>query len=247
MLLGLWRRDMRKSIRASYREFSDSARPIIKLMERIQREAPQTLRDKDLPAQHSTMQLGSVVLLSGYLESFLRSACESYFAELLSRGYGMDKLGDEYLKIHLREGAGVLSDLVKRELRQKNRALTDSSAFVQRLVAPIMDTTKSPVWEAFARTQGNPSPDVFADLLRGLGIKGGFNAVEVALGNKYSASTLAGRLRNLNDLRNECAHTGTASSVPQPSTVIDLVHFTRHLTLGVCRLIDSKVTQVIGP
>jgi hypothetical protein len=215
-------------------------------MERIQREAPQALRDRDLPAQHSTMQLGSVVLLSGYLESFLRSACESYFAELLSKGYGMDKLGDDYLRIHLREGAGHLSDLVKRELRQKKHALTDSSSFVRRLVAPIMDTTKSPVWEAFARTQGNPSPEVLTDILRGLGIKGGFDAVEGALGSRYSASTLAGRLKNLNDLRNECAHTGTASSVPQPSTVIDLVHFTRYLTLGVCRVVDKKVTELVG-
>jgi hypothetical protein len=240
-------RDMRKSIRAPFTEFSESARPILKLMERIQSEAPQALRDKDLPAQHNTMQLGSVVLLSGYLESFLRSACESYFAELLSKGHGMDRLGDEYLKIHLREGAGHLSDLVRRELKQKKHALADSSSFVRRLVAPIMDTTKSPVWEAFARTQGNPSPEVLSDMLKGLGINGGFDAVEKALGNKYSANTLAQRLRNLNDLRNECAHTGTASSVPQPSTVIDLVQFTRYLTLAVCRLIDKKISELVGP
>lgn len=247
MLLRLWQGDMRKSIRAPFKEFSESARPIIKLMERIQCEAPQALRDKNLLAQHNTMQLGCIVLLSGYLESFMRSVCESYFVELSNKGYGMNKLDHKYLSIHLREGAGVLSDLVKRELKQDKHVLTDSSAFVRRLVAPIIDPTKSPVWEAFARTRSNPSPEVLGDVLQSLGIKGGFNAVETALGNKYSPNTLRELLRNLNDLRNECAHTGTASSVPQPSTVINLAQFAKYLTLGVCRLIDHKVTQIVSP
>lgn len=238
---------MRQSIRTPYTEYSDAARPILKLMERIQGEATLALRDRGLLAQHNTVQLGSVVLLSGFLESFLRAVCEGYFAELLSKGYGMNQLGQQYLTIHLREGAGHLSDLVKRELRQKN-ALTESSAFVRRLVAPIMDTAKSPVWEAFARTQGNPSPDVLKTILDGLGIKGGFTAIEAALGKqKYSASTLAQLLKNLNDLRNECAHSGTAQSVPQPSTIVDLVQFTRHLALAVCRLVDQKITELTTP
>ncbi|MCW3700998.1 HEPN domain-containing protein [Burkholderia cenocepacia] len=215
-------------------------------MSRIQAEAPHALRDKAVFDQHNTIQLGAVVLLSGFLESFLRSACESYFAELASKGFGMRSLGDEYLKVHLREGAGHLADLVKRESKRKN-SLSDSSAFVRRLVAPISDATKSPVWEAFARTQGNPSAEVVKSILQGLDIKGGFSALDTAIGNKYSAATMAQLLNNLNDLRNECAHTGTTTNVPQPSTINDLVQFTRLLALAICRLLDRKVTELTSP
>lgn len=237
---------MRSSIRAAYTEFSESAGPILKLMARVQIEAPQAMRDSGLLAQHNTIQLGSVVLLSGFLESYLRKVCEAYFAELLSKGYGMNRLSPSYLETHLREGAGHLADLVKREVKRKN-SLTDSSAFVRRLVAPIVDATTSPVWEAFARTQGNPSPEVVKAVLSGLEIKGGFDAISQALKGKYSASTVTGLLKNLNDIRNECAHTGTTSNVPQPSSIMDLVQFTRYLTLGISRLIDQKITELTRP
>lgn len=237
---------MRKFIRASYTEFSASAGPILKLMVRVQNESAQAMRDSTLLAQHNTIQLGGVVLLSGFLESFLRATCEAYFTELLSKGYGMNRLSAAFLETHLREGAGYLEDLVKREVKRKN-SLADSSAFVRRLVAPILDATKSPVWEAFARTQGNPSPDVVKSMLSGLEIRGGFDAIATALKGKYSASTLASLLKNMNDIRNECAHTGTAASVPQPSTIIDLVEFTRYLALGISRLVDQKITQLTKP
>ena len=237
---------MRPSIREAYSEFSDSATPILKLMERIQRESSLALRDQSLLSQHNTIQLGSVVLLSGFIESFLRSACESYFAELLKKGFGMQHLGDEFLRTHLREGAGHLSDLVRREVKHTN-SLSDSSAFVRRLVAPIIDSSRAPVWEAFARTQGNPSPEVIGAILRGLGIKGGFDALDSAISSRYSAATMVRLLKNLNELRNECAHTGTATNVPQPSTVIDMVQFARLLALAICRLVDKKITELTSP
>jgi hypothetical protein len=237
---------MRPSIRSSYTEFTSSSAPIIKLMQRVQADAALALRDKSVLAQHNTIQLGSVVLLSGFLESFLRSVCESYFAELHKKGFGISALGDDFLKVHLREGAGHLADLVKRESKRRN-SLSDSSAFVRRLVAPIIDSSKSPVWEAFARTQGNPSADVVKAILKGLGINGGFEALAAAIDEKYSANIMTQLLTSLNELRNESAHTGTTANVPQPSTIIDLVQFTRYLTLSVCRLVDRKVTELTAP
>lgn len=238
---------MRTSIRAGFSEFSTSVKPIIRLMIRVNNEATFALRDADLRAQHNTIQFGSVVLLSGFLESFLRFVCESYFAELSTKGYGMNQLGHDFLETHLREGAGHLADIVKREAKRKPKDLSDSSAFVRRLVAPISDASKSPAWEAFARTQGNPSAQVIKDVLTGLGIKGGMASLETAVKKRYSASTIEQLLKNLIDLRNECAHTGAAVSVPQPSTIIDLVYFTRVLVLGVCVLVDQKVTELVGP
>lgn len=237
---------MRQAIRFTYSQFSQSALPILKLMDRVTSETPAALRNSDLFAQHKSIQLGSVVLISGYLESFLRAVCETYFAELARKGFGMSNLGDEYLSIHLREGAGHLADLVKREQRKK-KPFSESSAFVRRLVAPILDNTKSPVWEAFARTQGNPSPEVVKAILKALGIKGGFDVIETALDGKYSSNTLATLLTNLNEIRNECAHTGTASSVPSPGAIKDLVQYTRHLTLGICRVVDNKISQITTP
>jgi hypothetical protein len=216
-------------------------------MRRVQSEAASALKDSSLRAQHNAIQFGSVVLISGFLESFLRATCENYFAELSAKGYGMGKLGHDFLEIHLREGAGHLTDLVKRESKRQPKNLSNSSAFVRRLVAPIADAARSPAWEAFARTQGNPSAEVIKAVLKGLGVKGGLLAIENAIYHRYSASSIEQLLRNLIDLRNECAHTGSAVSVPQPSTIIDQVHFTRVVALGICRLVDKQVTHLLGP
>lgn len=238
---------MRAAIRATFSDFSEAAHPVKKLMLRVQNESSSALKDSALRAQHHTMQLGSVVLMSGFFESFLRALCENYFAELLTKGFGMQKLGTDYLEIHLREGAGHLADLVKRESKKKPLSLSDSSAFVRRLVAPITDASKAPVWEAFSRTQGNPSPDVVKNILSGLGIKGGLASIEGATGGRYSASSIEQLLRNFVELRNECAHTGSAKNVPQPSTVLDQVYFLRVIALGMCKLTDQKITALSTP
>lgn len=216
-------------------------------MKRVQSESAQALRDPQLRGQHKAMQLGSIVLLSGFLESFLRGLCENYFAELLTKGIGMGNLGHQALETHLREGAGHLADLVKRESKKQPKTLNDSSAFVRRLVAPILDVNKAPVWEAFARTQGNPSAEVVKRVLAGLGIKGGLQKLESLINARYSASSIEQLLQNFVDLRNECAHTGTATSVPLPSTVIDQVYFMRVLTLGLCKMVDQHITAIAAP
>ncbi|MDP9901291.1 hypothetical protein [Variovorax ginsengisoli] len=238
---------MRESIRRGFTEFADSARPIEQLMRRIQNESPAALRDADLRTQHHTIQFGSVVLLSGFLESFLRVNCENYFAQLSAKGFGMDRLGFDFLEIHIREGAGHLADMVKRESKHRPKTLGNSSAFVRRLVAPIADAAKSPAWEAFARTQGNPSAEVVKAVLQGLGIRGGLNSLEGAIQGRYSASTIEQLLKNFIELRNECAHSGSSVNVPQPSTILDLVYFMRILILGVCRLTDRKISELTGP
>jgi hypothetical protein len=237
---------MRQSIRSCFNEFTVSAKPIEQLMHRIHSEASLALKDPSLRSQHHAVQCGSVVLLSGYLESFIRSLCENYFTVLSMKGFGMAQLGQEFLDLHLRQGAVHLADLVKREGKQSPKTFSNSSEFVRKLVAPIADATKSPTWEAFARTQGNPSPEVLKSVLRGLGIRGGLPAIEAAMKSRYSAASTQQFLQNLVDIRNECAHTGSAASIPAPSTVLDLVYFTRVLVLGVCRVVDQKITDLAG-
>jgi len=236
---------MRTNIRASYTKFSESSGPILKVMARIQAEAPAAMRDKDLSKQHHAMQHGSVVLLSGFLESFLRSVCEVFFLELHGRGVGFKELKKYYLDIHLREGAAHLADLVKRESKKKTSALSDSSAFARRLGAPFSDESKAPVWEAFARTKGNPSSSVVKSVLSTLGVNGGFDSLSEAIGKKYSPTVMIQFLDTLIELRNESAHTGSTSSVPPPSYVIDTVQYCRYLTLAICRLVDRRLTELL--
>lgn len=233
---------MRKNIRSVYTQFSASSAPILKVMSRIQGETAAALKDKSLLEQHHTMQHGSVVLLSGFLESFLRSVCEVFFTELRAKGVGLKALGPDYLSTHLREGAGHLSDLIKREGKKKSLTFSDSTAFAKRFVAPFSDDLKSPVWEAFARTKGNPSSSVVTAVLDGLGITGGFNSLSTAINGKYSANTMVQLLNNLIELRNESAHTGKTTNVPQPSDITEIVLFCRYLALAVCRLADKKVS-----
>lgn len=223
-----------------YLKFSKSVKPILSLMDNIQNNAALSLTNHSLHAQHQTIQSGSIVLASGFLESFLRDICETYFIELAKKGVGLNILGQDFLEIHLKEGAGHLSDLVKRESRKSSsKTLQESLIFARRLVDPLNNNTLSPAWEAFARTQGNPSSETIKKILKGLGIKSGFTNLERAVNGRYSNSTIELMLTNFLELRNECAHTGISSNIPTPGQIKDTISFLRIITYGICKLVND--------
>lgn len=203
------------------------------------------LRNARLRARQETIQCASMVVLSGYLEAFIRDLSKAFFDTLKARGTGLQVLAagepeTKFTQTHLRNGARILMEMAKG----KDANLTDCEQFIKKLYAPFTNEGEPPSWEAFAVTEANPGPRVLKDFLKSLGIADPFAAVSVAAKTRYSAANFDTQLSSFIALRNECAHTGKARTVPEPQTIEDYVDVLRALTLGMCKVLNARASSL---
>ena len=232
---------MRRNLRKAYQDFSASIVPVKKLMTFIRNTT--NLRDHELTRQHYTIQCGSYVIMSGFLESYLKAISEAYFGELHSMGIHFYSLPESYRKRHIEYGVKVLDELIKYD-RKKGSGFIDTEAFIRRLAAPFASPASVPVWEAFSRTNGNPGPDVIADFLRAHEVTDPLRTLSAMTGGRYTEPTIKTLLLNFITVRNECAHTGEATNIPQPSSIEATVEFLRHLALGIAKALDKQLSTL---
>jgi hypothetical protein len=89
------------------------------------------------------------------------------------------------------------------------------------------------LWEAFAQTKANPGPDEIGDYLKRFDIANPLPSLAAAM--NATQGTLVLSLRSFIQIRNECAHTGTAKIVPTTSDV-----------RSYCRLIEDLGAGIIA-
>jgi hypothetical protein len=234
---------MRPSIRTAFSDFTGSVKPVKQLMQSIRMDAVAALRDSNIRAQQETVQCASVVVMSGYLEAFIRDLAKAFFDELRIRGTGLRVLAiadptTDYSLLHFRNGAKLLAAMSK----SANADQAACEIFLRRLNAPLVQDTEPPAWEAFAMTEANPGPKVLRNFLKGLGIKDTLKAVSDAVDARYSEAVFDTALTSFIAVRNECAHSGKAKQVPSPQTVEDNVDMLRTLTLGMCKVVDARIS-----
>jgi hypothetical protein len=181
--------------------------------------------------------------MSGFLESYLKAISEAYFIELHSIGIHFFALPESYRTRHFEHGAKVLGELIKRD-KKKGSGFVDTEAFIRRLAAPFASPTTVPVWEAFSRTNGNPGPDVIADFLKAHEVVDPLRTVSAMINERYTDTTIKMLLGNFISVRNECAHTGAATNIPQPSAIESTVDFLRHLALGIAKALDKQLSTL---
>jgi RiboL-PSP-HEPN len=236
---------MRQSIRTVFSNFTSSVKPVKQLMQKIRLDAAAAMRDSNIKAQQETVQCATMVVMSGYLEAFIRDLAKAFFDELKARGTGLQVLSvvdpdTNYSLVHFRNGAKVLANMAKG----KDANLGDCELFIKRLHAPLEDATEPPAWEAFAMTEANPGPRVLRSFLKGLGINESLKGVSEAVNSRYSDVVFDTLLTSFIAVRNECAHSGKAKEVPTPTTVEDYVDVLRTLALGMCKVVDSRVSAL---
>jgi DNA uptake protein ComE-like DNA-binding protein len=164
-----------------------------------------------------TLRCSCTVILSGFLESFIKECAEAYITEISSRRVPFSDLPKPTQRCHFVEG-GQLLGLKTREESRVAWISADHLDMVRRLSSPALSPASySLLWEAFAITQGNPGPDVIDRILKDLGVESRGSRLDAVLGGGYSTVKLA--MQSFIAVRNECAHTGTALTVP---TTVDL-------------------------
>jgi competence ComEA-like helix-hairpin-helix protein len=97
------------------------------------------------------------------------------------------------------------------------------------------------LWEAYATTQGNPGPNVIEDILNHLGIDKCSTQLNSALSGHYSTDKLA--LQSYIDIRNECAHTGSAINVPSTSDIREFCSSIYRIASAVVSVLEVRLGQ----
>jgi hypothetical protein len=193
-----------------------------------------SLKDAAIQARHETTLCAATVILSGFLESFLREAAEEMIADICNRAIPFDQLPSKIRVTHFWDGALHLRDLAAEEKSGSPVVLTQASDAARRLAS--VSGTQMPyeiLWEAFANTQANPGSKEIGTYLKRFHIAEPI--ITLAATMKMSENTLALRLNSFMEIRNECAHTGSAKNIPTPSDV-----------RGYCELLESIGEGVVA-
>jgi hypothetical protein len=200
----------------------------------INAHAQDALKDPAIQARYETTLCAATVILSGFLESFLREAAEEMISDICSRVIPFDQLPSKIRVTHYWEGALHIREMARQERSADPLMLAKASDAARRLAS--VSSAQPPyeiLWEAFADTQANPGPDQIGAFLKRFDINEPLPTLAAAMNT--TANTLSLSLRSFMEIRNECAHTGKAKNVPTTSDV-----------LGYCDLIQAVGSGVIA-
>ncbi|HYW43994.1 MAG TPA: HEPN domain-containing protein [Bryobacteraceae bacterium] len=208
----------------------------------IDNNASAALANPTALARHETTQCAATVILSGFLESFMRETAEGMISEICARNVPFQDLPDKIRVTHFLAGGYFLHERAKYERKTGAFAMTESANVVRRLASVgIPQPPYELLWEAFADTQANPGPDAIGDFLRNFDVQKPIPALAAAM--NVSANTLVIRLRSFIEVRNECAHTGSSSKVPTTSDIQDYCDLVEQTANGIVLVLQTVLAR----
>lgn len=218
------------------------------LINEIVANTSRALANPRVRVRHETQQCGSIVLMTGYFEAFLKDVVRAFISDLCQANTDFTGLPDVIQNIHFEVGGRVLTE-VSRARRSSGftpLGIVPREDVAERLYSPAFnDSAKSYaiVWEAFADTKSNPNPGVVAEIAKNLGMKNVWPTIAAKSGSGHSDSTLSTALQNLIVLRNSCAHTGTVSPIPTAADILDHLQNLEWIASGLVYALEDELNN----
>jgi hypothetical protein len=212
------------------------------ISDEIDARVQDALKDPAIQARHETTLCAATVILSGFLESFLRELAEEVITDICNRAVPFDNLPSKIRVAHYWDGALYLREMARQERAEDPVVLAKASDAARRLAS--VGSPQLPyeiLWEAFAETQANPGPDQISTFLKRFHIDEPLPTLAVAMGT--TQNNLSIRLRSFMEIRNECAHTGSASKVPTTSEVRGFCDLIEQLGKGMVDVFQNTLRQ----
>ncbi|MFN0165346.1 MAG: HEPN domain-containing protein [Bryobacteraceae bacterium] len=206
----------------------------------VDRHASQALSDAALRARDETIECALAVILSGFLESFLRETAEELITIISSRCIPFQDLPERIKSTHFAEGGAVLARQAGEERRARAVRMTESEDTVRRL-ASVLDPSYQLLWEAFADTRSNPGPQTISEFLGRFAVEDCWKKLAASTG--LSENTLHISLKSFLKVRHECAHTGRASVVPTPGDIRGHCDLLERLACGIVQVLEDRLEQ----
>lgn len=196
------------------------------------------LKDAAIQARHETTLCAATVILSGFLESFLREVAEEMITDICSRAVPFDQLPPKIRITHYWDGALQLREMARQERGSDPLVLAKAADAARRLAS--VGEAQLPyeiLWEAFAETQANPGPDEISAYLKRFHVAEPLPTLAAVM--ETTQNTLSLSLRSFMEIRNECAHTGKAKNVPTPSDVRDYCKLLEGVGVGIVAVFQN--------
>lgn len=169
---------------------------------------PSALAPARLPVTNA-ISCATVVLISGYFESFLKDIANQTISGLNALHKPATSFPAAMKIKHFQSGAKALKWALKEDKKANSTSTSDD--LMRRLGSLSNGTNCELAWEAFGDTNSNPGPDVVKDILSGLQVVEAWSEIN-------GLSTAHGQLNTFLEtfirIRNVCAHTGSHSSPP---------------------------------
>lgn len=198
---------------------------------------PEAIKPDMAPATWA-MRCGAVVLLSGYLESFIKDCMRAFITQVNDLGKPLTKLPEAMKHTHFRNGAKALEWQLKEDKRAGDTTRCENLA--ARLASVGAVTGYTLAWEAFANTQANPGPEVVGELIGAVGVAKPWEKLRAA--TPPGMVDLQTFLTSFIAMRNECAHSGSTTSPPGAA---DLLQYGQNLS-GLGTAMVTVLTQRLG-
>jgi hypothetical protein len=214
----------------------------------IDANAQAALRDSTILARHETTLCAATVILSGFLESFLKELAEDMVDEICNRAVPFASLPDKVRVTHFWDGAKCVSDIARRERSDNPLVLAKATDAARRLASVGSQLPYEMLWEAFAETQANPGPAEIREFLKRFAIDNPLPRLAAAM--KVGENTLLIGLDSFMQVRNECAHTGSATNVPTTTGVREFCDLIEQIGVGIMTLFQEvlgKPPYVVPP
>jgi hypothetical protein len=200
------------------------------------------LKDPAIQARNETTLCAATVILSGFLESFLREVAEEVINDICNCAVPFNSLPSKIRIAHYWDGALYLREMARQGRSEDPVVLAKASDAARRLAS--VGSPQLPyeiLWEAFAETQANPGPDQISTFLKRFHINQPLPTLAAAMGTTQNNLSL--RLRSFMEIRNECAHTGSASTVPTTTDVQGYCDLIEQLGNGIVAVFQNILGQ----
>jgi hypothetical protein len=204
-------------MRTALADFNASLARVKDITAYVDANAAEALRDKAILDRHDFMQCSSVVILSGFFESFLKEIAEKFVAAVCALNMPFVTLPDKMRHAHFEFGGRALTQRAKDDKAGRPSRIAATCGDIASRLSPTFPPPYNLVWEAFAETRSNPGSEMVDEFLRRFGVLAPWNKIGAKAAR--SPKTLKIQLDSFLLLRHECAHTGTVSSVPTPDDI----------------------------
>ena len=222
----------------AFPNFKTSLDNVRAIADDIDAHALDALKDTAIQARHQTTLCAATVILSGFLESFLREVAEEMITEMCGRAVPFDQLPQKVRITHYWDGSLHIREMARQERSADPLVLAKAKDAARRLASVGGGQLPYEIlWEAFAQTQANPGPGELSDYLKRFHIDKPLPTLAAAM--KVSENNLTINLRSFMEIRNECAHTGSAKNIPTTSAVRDYCQLLEDLGTGIVTIFQN--------
>lgn len=183
---------------------------------------------------------GSVLLLTGNFESFLKGVVKAFIRELNDLNKPLEKIPESMLHAHFHKGGLALGQYIK-QVKKGEKDISEVEGLSDRLASVSSPTGGyTLVWEAFTDTRSNPGPDVVKSLLGDVGIADVWRQINGLAGRGPMDLFLTSFIAK----RNVVAHTGAHPSPPTGSELFTACDNFECIAVSVFLLLEDRLSQI---